>query len=71
MKPPPVNRIAAASLADAIASELAAAAYTHHEEGRAAEAQALLQQARDHRVQAIRLRALAGAEHYMAIAKLR
>ncbi|GEP07787.1 hypothetical protein MOX02_58250 [Methylobacterium oxalidis] len=64
-KPP--NRIAAACIAETLATELAAGAARHRQEGRSETAEALLQHVRRHRVRAIRLRALAGAEHYGAI----
>ncbi|GEP04452.1 hypothetical protein MOX02_24900 [Methylobacterium oxalidis] len=64
-KPP--NRIAAACIAEAIASELAAGAARHRQEGRPETAQEMLQHVRHHRVRAIKMRALAGAEHYMTI----
>ena len=71
MKPLLPNRIAAASIAEAVATDLASAADHLAQTGRTVVAQALLQQARRHRVQAIRLRALAGADHYATIAKPR
>ncbi|GEP07927.1 hypothetical protein MOX02_59650 [Methylobacterium oxalidis] len=65
------NRIAAACIAEALATELAAGAVRHRQEGRTETAEALLQHVRHHRVRAIRLRALAGAEHYRTISALR
>ncbi|WP_162560481.1 hypothetical protein [Methylobacterium durans] len=69
MKLLPANRIVAASLAEAMADELAAVAHAHRQEGRPETADGLLDQARHHRVQAIRLRAQAGAEDYMRAAR--
>ena len=71
MKPLLPNRIAAASIAESVATDLASAASHLAQIGRTVVAQALLQQARRHRVQAIRLRALAAAEHYATISKPR
>ncbi|AWN40292.1 hypothetical protein [Methylobacterium durans] len=65
------NRIVAASLAEVMADELAAAAHAHRQEDQLEAADGLLDQARHHRVQAIRLRAQAGAEDYMRAARLR
>ena len=69
MKPLLPNRIAAAWIAEGVATDLASAAEHLAEMERTVVAQALLQQARRHRVQAIRLRALAAAEHYATISK--
>ncbi|MDR7035695.1 MULTISPECIES: hypothetical protein [Methylobacterium] len=68
-KPP--NRIAAACIAEAIANELAASAARQRQEGGPETAQELLRHVRHHRVKAIKLRALAGAEHYKTISTLR
>jgi hypothetical protein len=65
----PANRLVAASLAETIADELAAVAHTHRQNSQTETAKALLVKARDHRVQAIRLRALAGGEQYMSDAR--
>ena len=58
------NRVRTAALAEAIATELARAAHHLREQGQAATTEALLRQARQHRVQALLLRAEAGAEQY-------
>jgi hypothetical protein len=71
MKPLLPNRIAAASIAEGVAKDLASAADHLDQMGRTVIAQALLEQARRHRVQAIRLRALAAADRYATIAKPR
>ncbi len=60
-----VNRVRAADLAEAIATELARTAYRLAEQGQPATAETLLRQARHNRVQALRLRAEAGAEQYL------
>ena len=65
MRPAIANRIAAARLAEAIASELATAAHAQCQQGRSAESEALYAHARHQRIQAIQLRALAGAAHYL------
>ena len=59
------NRIRTAALAESIATELARAARHLAEQGQAATAEVLLQQARHNRVLALRLRAEAGAEQYL------
>lgn len=59
------NRIQTAAIAEAIATELARAALHLGERGQAATAEALLRQARHNRVQALRLRAEAGAEQHL------
>ncbi|WP_162560467.1 hypothetical protein [Methylobacterium durans] len=71
MKIASANRIVVASLAEAMADELTAAAHAHRQEGWPETADGLLDQARHHRVQAIRLRAQAGAEDYMRAARPR
>jgi hypothetical protein len=54
------NRVSTAALAESIATELARAAHHLSEQGQAATAEALLQQARHNRILALRLRAEAG-----------
>jgi hypothetical protein len=71
MKPLPPNHITAASIAEGVATDLASAADHLAQMGRTVVSQALLEQARRHRMQAIRLRALVAAEHCAAIAKPR
>jgi hypothetical protein len=61
----PTNRIRIAVIAEAIATELARAALQLSERGQPATAEALFRQARHNRVQALRLRAEAGAEQYL------
>ena len=56
------NQLRTAALAEAIATELARAACHLGEQGQAATAEALLRQARHHRIQALLLRAHTGAE---------
>jgi len=58
----PTNRVRTAALAEAIATELSRAAYHLGEQGQFATAEALLRQARQHRIQALLLRAEASAE---------
>jgi hypothetical protein len=60
-----INRVRTAALADSIATELARAAHHLGGQGQPATAEALLRQARHNRVQALRLRAEAGAEQYL------
>lgn len=59
------NRIRTAAIAEAIATEMARAALHLSERGQATAAEALLRQARHHRIQALQLRAEAGAEQYL------
>jgi hypothetical protein len=59
------NRVRTAAFAETIATEMARAAHHLAEQGQAATAEALLGQARDNRVLALRLRAEAGAEQYL------
>jgi len=59
------HHVRTAALAEAIATELARAAHRFGEQGQAATAEALLRQARQHRIQALRLRAEAVAERYL------
>ena len=59
------NRVRAAALAESTATEMARAAHHLGGQGQAPTAAALLRQARHHRVQALRLRAEAGAEQYL------
>ena len=56
------NRVRTAALAESIATEMGRAAHHLAEQGQAATAEALLWQARHNRIQALRLRAEAGAE---------
>ena len=71
MKPPLPKHIRAAINAEAVASDLASAADHLAQSGRTIVAQALLQHARHYRVQAMKLRAQAAAEHYATVAKPR
>jgi hypothetical protein len=71
MSPRSSNRVADACIAEAIATELAAAAAHHLQEERTDVAEVLLRNARRQRVRAILLRALSGAEHYKAISTAR
>lgn len=54
------NRVRTAALAEAIATEMARAAHHLGEQGQVATAEALLRQARQHRIQALLLRAHTG-----------
>ena len=63
------NRIRTAVLAESIATVMARAAYHLAAQGQAATAEALLQQARHNRIQALRLRAEARAERCLKISR--
>lgn len=60
----PFNPVRTAALAEAIAAELARAAYQLGRQGQTATAEALLHQARHNRIQALHMRAEAGAEQH-------
>lgn len=60
----PINRLDAADLGETIAAELARAAYQLRQQGKISAADALIQQARQNRIAALRLRAEASAERY-------